>query len=152
MLIVSHSGGTFASLNVANLIQSLTQSVFVVTSEWDTQIGKQLRKLDAPMFESRIFSTNVGVRPAEPCSVSVVATHELLTHIFEYVAQIVLASPKFRHTAGATITDTDLAELERCARDNILALEDITGYDCAGRALPPARARESAVLRAKARD
>ena len=28
--------------------------------------------------------TGIGVRPAEPCSVSVVATHQLLTQIFEH--------------------------------------------------------------------
>ena len=129
MIIVSHSGGTFGSLNVANLVQSLTKSIFVVTSEWDTQIGKQLRQLECPMFESRIFSTNVGVRPAEPCSVSVVATHALLTHIFEYIAQIILANPKLRAASGSVLTDNDLSELERCARDNIVALEEITGFD-----------------------
>ena len=129
MIIVSHSGGTFGSLNVANLVQSLTKSIFVVTSEWDTQIGKQLRQLECPMFESRIFSTNVGVRPAEPCSVSVVATHALLTHIFEYFAQIILANPKLRAASGSVLTDNDLSELERCARDNIVALEEITGFD-----------------------
>ena len=149
VIIVSHSGGTFGSLNVANLVQSLTKSIFVVTSEWDTQIGKQLRQLDTPMFDSRIFSTNVGVRPAEPCSISVVATHELLTHIFEYMAQIILANPKFRATAGSILTDTDLSELERCTRDNIAALEEITGFDRDGNQLPPARARDAAALRAK---
>ena len=149
VIIVSHSGGTFGSLNVANLVQSLTQSIFVVTSEWDTQIGKQLRQLDTPMFDSRIFTTNCGVRPAEPCSISVVATHELLTHIFKYMAQIILAEPKFRLAAGSILTDTDLSELERCTRDNIAALEEITGFDRDGNQLPPDRAHDSIQLRAK---
>ena len=74
VIIVSHSGGTFGPLAVSNLMQSFSQHIFVVTSEWDTQIGKQLRQLDSRMFESRIFSTDLGVRPAEPCSVSVAAT------------------------------------------------------------------------------
>ena len=54
---------------------------------------------------------------------------ELLTHIFEYVAQIILANPKFRAIAGSVLTDNDLSELERCTRDNIVALEEITGFD-----------------------
>ena len=79
VIIVSHSGGTFAPLACCNLLQSTTKEIFAVTSEWDTQIGKQLRAMDsienvddgvAQLFRSRIFSTEVGVRPAEPCSVS----------------------------------------------------------------------------------
>ena len=48
-----------------------------MTSEWDTQIGKQLRKLSIndQGFKSRIFSTNIGIRPAEPCTLSVIATY-----------------------------------------------------------------------------
>ncbi len=45
--------------------------------------GKQLRSMYSDdLLSSRIFSTEVGVRPAEPCSVSVVATHQLLTVSF----------------------------------------------------------------------
>jgi hypothetical protein len=46
VIIVSHSGGTFAPLSCANLFQSITKHIFVVTSEWDTQIGKQLRAIE----------------------------------------------------------------------------------------------------------
>ena len=98
-IVVSHSGGTFGPLAVSNLLQGFTRNLFVITSEWDTQIGKQLRQLKSTMFESRIFSTNLGVRPAEPCSVSVAATQQLLTHLLEYSAQQILASPVLRHTA-----------------------------------------------------
>lgn len=67
VIIVSHSGGTFAPLACSNLLQSTTRNIFVVTSEWDTQVSKQLRQLydDKEIVSSRIFSTNVGVRPAE---------------------------------------------------------------------------------------
>ena len=37
VIIVSHSGGTFAPLAASNLMQSFSSSIFVVTSEWDTQ-------------------------------------------------------------------------------------------------------------------
>ena len=75
VIIVSHSGGTFAPLSCCNLLQSSTREIFAVTSEWDTQIGKQLRAMDnmdgiEQLCHSRIFSTEVGLRPAEPCSVS----------------------------------------------------------------------------------
>ena len=52
---------------------------------WGLQIGKQLRKMynmsSAFSMQSFIFTTNVGMRPAEPCTISVVATHQLLTQI-----------------------------------------------------------------------
>ena len=42
------------------------------------------------MFESRIFATGVGVRPAEPCSLTVAATHQLLTQILLHLMYSVL--------------------------------------------------------------
>jgi hypothetical protein len=39
VIIVSHSGGTFGPLAISNLLQSVTTNIFVVASEWDTQIG-----------------------------------------------------------------------------------------------------------------
>lgn len=104
MLIVSHSGGTFAPLAVSNLLQSQTKNIYVVTSEWDTQIGKQLRQIGAgaggdsfattsakdPAWDpqSRIFSTGIGIHPAEPCSLSVAVTHQLLTQILVSVTAV----------------------------------------------------------------
>jgi hypothetical protein len=41
-IVVSHSGGTFGPLAVSNLLQGYTKNLFVITSEWDTQIGKQV--------------------------------------------------------------------------------------------------------------
>jgi len=46
-------------------------------------VGKQLRKMGD---QSRVFSTGIGVRPAEPCSISVAATHQLLTQILQNLA------------------------------------------------------------------
>eukprot|EP00957_Ditylum_brightwellii_P212052 15366905-Ditylum_brightwellii.AAC.1 len=146
VIIVSHSGGTFAPLACSNLLQSSTESIFVVTSEWDTQIGKQLRSMNnsgAPaggkkgdkiflMFNSRIFTTEVGMRPAEPCSVSVAATHQLLTNIFEHMCIVILSNFRYRRASGAVITERDLQVLERCNQENIQALESIVGVDAHG--------------------
>eukprot|EP00931_Biecheleriopsis_adriatica_P026260 TRINITY_DN15999_c0_g2_i2.p1 TRINITY_DN15999_c0_g2~~TRINITY_DN15999_c0_g2_i2.p1 ORF type:complete len:1401 (-),score=231.76 TRINITY_DN15999_c0_g2_i2:11-4213(-) len=147
VLLVSHSGGTFASLNVAKLLQTTTQHLFVVTSEWDTQIGKQLRSMESGLFQSRIFSTDIGVHPAEPCTISVAATHQLLTQIYEYMASSILSSPDYRQVTGSIMTDQDLAELERCNIDGLVALEDIVGVDRNGRHLPGASSSQE--LRAK---
>lgn len=138
LIIVSHSGGTFAPLACSNLLQSTTRNIFVVASEWDTQIGKQLRALydEKDFISSRIFSTGVGVRPAEPCSLSVAATHQLLTNIFGHICLSIISEPKFRHASGAVISEHDLQVLERCNQDNITALEDIVGVDIHGEKLP----------------
>jgi len=131
-IIVSHSGGTFSPLACSSLFQSKTKNIFVVTSEWDTQVGKQLRSMDNEdglswnlLYNSRIFSTGVGMRPAEPCSISVAATHQLLTNILEFIAIVVLSDNRYRNVTGAVITERDLRILERCNRDNIYGLTQI---------------------------
>jgi hypothetical protein len=134
VIIVSHSGGTFAPLACASLFQSKTKNLFVVTSEWDTQIGKQLRLLNEdhhvlPMFNCRIFTTEVGIRPAEPCSVSVAATHEMLTQLFKHISATILSDSRFRRATGAVVTEQDLQILEKCDQSNVAALEKIVGYD-----------------------
>ena len=98
VIIVSHSGGTFAPLATSNLLVSSTNSIFVVASEWDTQIGKQLRAMKSEgEFDSRIFTTDIGVRPAEPCSVSVAATQQLLTQIFLHMSLVILDNARFQN-------------------------------------------------------
>jgi hypothetical protein len=121
------------------ILQSTTRNIFVCTSEWDTQIGKQLRamddrndKIDEQIFNSRTFSTEVGMRPAEPCSISVAATHQLLTNLFEYICVIILSNPSYRRTTAATITEQDLQVLEKCNRENISALCGIISVTTSG--------------------
>ena len=142
VIIVSHSGGTFGPLACSNLLQSATQNIFVVTSEWDTQISKQLRMIDEMeygtsgyLMNQRIFSTSVGMRPAEPCSVSVVATHQLLTNLFEYISVIILSDKRFCTVTKAQITEQDIQILERCNQMNINALTEICGVNASGYSL-----------------
>ena len=100
------------------------------------QIGKQLRSMprgDDDMFSSRTFSTNVGLRPAEACSVSVVATQQLLTQIFMHVSISLLADSDIRHFCKAVVTEADLQILARCNEDCIQALEDIVGTSSEGK-------------------
>jgi hypothetical protein len=89
-------------------------------------------KIDEQIFNSRTFSTEVGMRPAEPCSVSVAATHQLLTNLFEYICVIILSNPSYRRTTAATITEQDLQVLEKCNRENISALCDIISVTPSG--------------------
>jgi len=148
VMIISHSGGTFGPLACSNLLQSFSSSIFAVTSEWDTQVGKQLRSMYSDdLLSSRIFSTGVGVRPAEPCSVSVVATHQLLTNIFEHICVSIISEPTFRHVSGAVITELDLQILERCNQENIRALEEIVCVDKHGGELHERRCKTEVELR-----
>lgn len=102
----------------------------------DTQIGKQLRAINTNsnngitgFIDSRIFTTGVGLRPAEPCSVSVAATHQLLTNIFKHISILILSDPKYREVTRSVITEYDLRILARCNEENIDALADIVGVD-----------------------
>jgi len=118
----------------------MTKNIFVISSEWDNQIGRQLRLMTQSndqheIFDSHIFTTGVGLRPAEPCSISVVATHQLLTNIFQYLSIVILSDEKYRQITGAMITERDLQILERCNRENIFALEAIVGVESDGAVL-----------------
>lgn len=148
VIIVSHSGGTFGPLACSNLLQSFSSSIFAVTSEWDTQIGKQLRGMYSDdLLSSRIFSTEVGVRPAEPCSVSVVATHQLLTNIFEHICVTIISDPHFSRAAGAVIRERDLQILERCNQEGLKTLEEIVGVDVRGVEIHQVRRKTERELR-----
>jgi hypothetical protein len=108
VLVLSHSGGTYAPLACCSLLSGFTSNIFVVTSELDTQAARAVRSVSggggggsggsggsggaggaaAPFIDLSsqfVFSTHVGFRSAEPCSVSVVATHHLLTQLLLFL-------------------------------------------------------------------
>lgn len=64
-----------------------------------------------------------------------VATHQLLTNLFEYIAVVILSDTRYRHVTGATVSEQDLQILERCNRENLHALSEIVGMDRNGNAL-----------------
>ena len=75
VLLISHSGGTFATLNCAHLLKALTKNIFCVSSEWDTAIARSVREgmpgkkpKGIGQIGAFTFSTFAGLRPAEPCS------------------------------------------------------------------------------------
>lgn len=137
-LIISHSGGTFGSLAVSNLLQAYTEQIFVVASESDTQVGKQLRQIHKyNMWDLKcpVFSTEVGLRPAEPCSVSVAATHQILTNILLYLMRKVQLDG-LEEASGGKYTVEDYKQLEDLNHNNIAALEEICGYTRHNKRLP----------------
>lgn len=106
VLLLSHSGGTFSTVAVSNILKGFTSHIFAVTSEWDTQLGRSVRQKshgisaqnklwrdeqkslgsEADMeADARVFTTFTGVRPAEACSVTVVAMHQVLTNLLLFV-------------------------------------------------------------------
>ena len=129
-LIISHSGGTFGSLAVSNLLQAYTEQIFVVASESDTQVGKQLRQIHKHNIwdlKCPVFTTEVGIRPAEPCSISVAATHQILTQILLYLMRKVQLDG-LEDVSGGKYTVEDFKILEDLNQKNISALEEITGF------------------------
>ena len=75
---------------MSNLLKGFTEDLFVVTSEWDTQIARSVRagkpgKKGKFNLNSFVFTTFCGCRPAEPVSLTAVATHQLLTQVLFYL-------------------------------------------------------------------
>ena len=102
-----------------------------MTSEWDTCIARAVRagKPGAPpsfKMASYVFSTFCGLRPAEPCSLTVAATHELLTQVLLYL----MYSARIYVPERPTLCDSsydleEVRELEGLDRASIDAIEQI---------------------------
>ena len=111
-------------------------NIFAVVGEFDCQVSKQLRAMDSDQEEhlcsSRIFSTEVGLRTAEPCSVSVVAIHQMLTNLFMYISAVIISDERYKTVTEAVVTETDLQTLEKLNIMNIEALTEIIGCNSRG--------------------
>jgi hypothetical protein len=133
VLMISHSGGTFATLNVSNLLKGYTANLFVVTSEWDTQIARSVRAgrpgaVGAKFqLNSYVFTTFCGCRPAEPVTLTAVATHQLLTQVLFYLMYAIRYHlPKHPQLGGSTYTIQEVQELEGLNIDSIKVIEALT--------------------------
>lgn len=131
-MLISHSGGTFATLNVSNLLKGYTSNIFCVTSEWDTQVAKSVRagkpgKVGhAFSLNSYVFVTFCGCRPAEPVSLTVVATQQLLTQILLYLMYAArYYYPQYPMLGGSEFTIQDVQELTALNHDNLKDLEEM---------------------------
>ena len=76
-------------------------------------------------FDSYVFTTHVGCRPAEPCTLSVVATHQILTQLLLYVMYYIRhfdVDDSYATTAGSNYVREEVQELARlqqvCHEDN----------------------------------
>mmetsp|Transcript_44819 Transcript_44819/g.112412 ORF Transcript_44819/g.112412 Transcript_44819/m.112412 type:complete len:1579 (+) Transcript_44819:96-4832(+) len=137
VIIGSHSGGTFAPLACANLLQAYTKNIFVVSSEADTQIGKQLRQInefDSWQFRYTCFTTDVGMRPAEACTVTLVGMHQMLTEILMHLMKKVQLDDLEYASGGAYLPD-DIMQLQDTNERNVGALEEIVGNTSDGKVM-----------------
>jgi hypothetical protein len=133
VLMISHSGGTFATLNVSNLLKGFTSSLFVVTSEWDTQIARSVRagkpggQGNKFNLNSYVFVTFVGCRPAEPVSLTAVATHQLLTQVLFYLMYAIRYHlPQHPSLGGSTYVIQEVQELEGLNIDSVEVITALT--------------------------
>ena len=129
VILISHSGGTFATLNCSYLLKAFTRHIFVVTSEWDTQVARSVRagvpgRPDSFRLASYIFITFCGSRPAEPCSLTVAATHQLLTQVLLHIMYSVLHYEGARPgIGGAAFDKEEVRELEGLDQDSLTTID-----------------------------
>lgn len=92
-LFVSHSGGTFATVNACNVLKGFSRHLFAVTSDSDNQIARVVRETQGSsktlgpssgQHHSYVFTTFCGKRPAEAVSLTLAATHQVLTQLLLY--------------------------------------------------------------------
>ena len=140
-LLLSHSGGTFATLACSNLLKSVTTHIFCVTSEWDTQIAASIRAgTGVPKtglsFDSYVFTTHIGCRPAEPVTLSCAATHQILTQLLLYIMYYLRhfeSNESSGKNAGSQYEVEEVRELAQLNENNLEAIRDIIGQVPTGR-------------------
>jgi hypothetical protein len=150
ILVLSHSGQTFASRQVAEtgdllVRQEVIREVFVLTGEPTSFLGSPLLEALAPgePFCRRLFTTGAGRRIAEPATASVAAMHQTLTELlFCLCRQVRQAFPEQR-PLGLRLRPEELLALENM--EGNLFLEDvveIVGADPAGQGRPTGLSRQ----------
>lgn len=138
VLLISHTGGTFGTLGTANLLKGATPNLFVVTSEWDTQLARTVIAGKPGVHEdlsnmisktltnrARIFTTGVGDRPAEPCSVSLAAIHQLLTQILLQVMLGLHQTSGSEGLGGSSYSIADVRELIRLNDSSLATIAEM---------------------------
>ena len=145
VLVLSHSGGTYAPLLCCSLFRGYTSDIFLVTSELDTQAARAVRAATnrdggggggggrdgfVDLTSQFVFSTHVGFRPAEACTVSVAAMHHLLSHLLIFLMGY-LSHFEHGRESEASICGYDfeeVRELATIARVQSAALSGIVGH------------------------
>lgn len=152
VLLISQSGSTFATLGCANLLRAFTPHLFSLSSHWDTQLARVVRAAQLPKltrwsisFSSYTFVTHTAHSSAEPCSLTVAATHQLLTQLLialmhyaqhkaaadckssSEAAQDAMKTSTACRCGGANFYAEDVEELSRLNSASIEAIGVIVG-------------------------
>jgi len=82
-LALSQSGTTYPTVWAARLLKKRTHcEVFAMSGHFDTVLAASVgQSLALKHFHGNLFSTKVGIRPAEPSTVASVAMHHTLSHL-----------------------------------------------------------------------
>lgn len=145
VLLISQSGSTFATLGCAHLLRAFTPHIFSVTSHWDTQLARLVRAGQnnkvmrwSITFSSYTFVMHTAHSSAEPCSLTVAATHQLLTQLLIVLTHYThasaergsLTSPKTAvpcRGGGSNFYQEEVAELSRLNEASLQAVAEIVG-------------------------
>lgn len=150
VLVLSHSGQTFASRQVAEACdllvrQEVIRELFVLTGEPTSFVGSPLLAVHAPgePFCRRLFTTGAGRRLAEPATATVAAMHQTLTELLFCLSRQVQQAFPGQHPLGLRLPPEDLIALENM--EGHLFLEDaatIVGSGPSGQGRPSGVSRQ----------
>ncbi len=150
LLVLSHSGQTFASRQVAEtgdllVRQEVIRELFVLTGEPTSFLGSPLLEALAPgePFCRRLFTTGAGRRIAEPATASVAAMHQTLTELLFCLCRQVRQAFPDQRPLGLHLPPEELLALENM--EGYLFVEDvvkIVGADPDGQRWPTGVSRQ----------
>ncbi|MCX5933159.1 MAG: hypothetical protein NTW83_15455 [Cyanobacteria bacterium] len=150
VLVLSHSGQTFASRQVAEtgdllVRQEVIRELFVLTGEPTSFLGSPLLEALAPgePFCRRLFTTGAGRRIAEPATASVAAMHQTLTELLFCLCRQVRQAFPDQRPLGLRLPPEELLALENM--EGHLFLEDVAtiiGADSGGQRRPTGVSRQ----------
>lgn len=154
VLVLSHSGRTFPSLQVMEACDLLVRrrvirDFFILVGEPDSLLGSPVvvSQVTGEPFSRRLFTTGAGRRRAEPATATVAAMHQTLTELlFCLSRQLLQAFPDERQRPlGMRLSRDELAHLNNLEVHHFLQeSREILGVDPQGqrRATPISRQLE----------
>lgn len=152
VLVLSHSGRTFPSLQVMEACDLLVRrgvirDFFVLVGEPDALLGSPILTPNLPgePFSRRLFTTGAGRRRAEAATATVAAMHQSLTELlFCLSRELLQAFPDEQHRPlGMRLSRDELMHLENVESQYFLQeSREILGVDGQGQRSPTAISRQ----------
>lgn len=152
VLVLSHSGRTFPSLQVMEACDLLVRrgvirEFFILIGEPESLLGSPILASEVPgePFSRRLFTTGAGRRRAEPATATVAGMHQTLTELlFCLSRQLLQAFPDERQRPlGMRLSRDELRLLENLDNHHFLQeSREILGVDAQGRRRPTTISRQ----------